>query len=142
METELIEKICAIRAEFDKLKEKYQSDIDLQDSVNASLDENEVPSADKIRREYQTKTDKDRLMRIGIVGAVKAGKSSLINSLFFDGKNILPKQATPMTAALTELTYGDEISVKIDFFTEDDISELNRKHNDYVRKFDELKGKG
>lgn len=141
METEIVEKICAIRAEFDKLKEKYQSDIDLQDSVNASLDENEVPSVEKIRREYQTKTDKERLMRIGIVGAVKAGKSSLLNSLFFCGKEILPKAATPMTAALTELTYGDEISVKIDFFTEDDISELKRKHNDYVRKFDELKGK-
>ena len=34
--------------------------------------------------------EKDRVLKIGIVGRVKAGKRSLLNALVFDGKNILP----------------------------------------------------
>ena len=48
-------------------------------------------------------SDTERLMKIGIVGRVKAGKSSLLNAIAFNGKNVLPKAATPMTAALTEI---------------------------------------
>ena len=34
---------------------------------------------------------KNNTLQIGIVGQVKAGKSSFLNSLFFDGENVLPK---------------------------------------------------
>ena len=42
-------------------------------------------------------------LQIGIVGQVKAGKSSFLNALFFDGENILPRASTPTTAGLTIL---------------------------------------
>lgn len=57
---------------------------------------------------------------IGIVGTVKAGKSTLLNALFFEGKDILPKAATPMTAALTKLTYSEEACAEIYYYTQDE----------------------
>ena len=49
----------------------------------------------------QAQQEQNRLMNIGIVGRVKAGKSSLLNALVFDGEPILPKAATPRLVALT-----------------------------------------
>ncbi|WP_411015822.1 dynamin family protein, partial [Salmonella sp. ZJQZ20_0076] len=43
----------------------------------------------------------NRILRFGFVGQIKRGKSSFLNSLLFDGESVLPKAATPMTAALT-----------------------------------------
>lgn len=48
-----------------------------------------------------------KVLKIGVVGQVKAGKSSFLNSLFFDGENVLPRASTPMTAGLTVLEYGE-----------------------------------
>ena len=45
------------------------------------------------------------ILKIGVVGQVKAGKSSFLNSLLFDGESVLPKASTPMTAGLTVLEY-------------------------------------
>lgn len=141
METEIIEKICAIRAKFDTLIKKHDKDNSFEDSVQAAFEDYSIPSEEKIREEYENKAAKERLLRIGIVGAVKAGKSSLLNSVFFGGKDILPKAATPMTAALTEITFGDEYSVKVDFFTDEDIKELKKKSDEYERRLEELKNK-
>ena len=54
----------------------------------------------------------NRDLKIGIVGQVKAGKSSFLNALIFDGKSILPKAATPMTAALTKIRYAEQATAK------------------------------
>ena len=80
--------------------------------------------------------DDHRLLRIGIVGRVKAGKSTLINALFFNGKSVLPKAATPMTAALTVLSYGDKLSAEADFFSEDDIRDIKQNHDKYISELD------
>lgn len=69
---------------------------------------------------YQRLESEDKILTIGIVGQVKAGKSSFLNALFFDSKNILPKAATPMTAALTKIRYSDNISAKVHFFSLND----------------------
>lgn len=55
-----------------------------------------------------------RKLKIGIIGKVKAGKSSLLNAMIFNGEDILPKAATPMTAALTILGYGEEFKFTIE----------------------------
>lgn len=57
------------------------------------------------------------VLKIGIVGQVKAGKSSFLNSLFFDGENILPRASTPMTAGLTMLKYGDSNKFIVEYFS-------------------------
>lgn len=135
---ELVEKICALRTQFENLAAKHSDDEGFADSVNAALDENEFLPQEKIREDYKKNAEKDRLLRIGIVGAVKAGKSSLLNSLFFDGQDILPKAATPMTAALTELSYGEQCEVTVDFFTENDIQSLREKSENYKRELSRL----
>lgn len=138
---EILEKVCSIRRSFDELIERHQDDTELADSVRSALDTAGFPPEEKIRQDYEKSAESARLLRIGIVGAVKAGKSSLINSVFFDGQDILPKAATPMTAALTEMTFGKECSVTVDFFTDEDIDGLRKKSAEYERRFFEAKNK-
>lgn len=61
-----------------------------------------------------------RKLSIGIVGAVKAGKSSFLNACIFNGEDYLPKAATPMTAALTRITYSETPKAIIHFYTVED----------------------
>lgn len=75
--------------------------------------------------------DENRVLKIGIIGRVKAGKSSLINSLLFNGKEVLPKAATPMTAALTSIGYADRFSAKVRFFSKDDIKQIRINADQY-----------
>lgn len=76
-----------------------------------------------------------RFLRIGIVGRVKAGKSSLLNALLFDGRDVLPKAATPMTAALTMIKYADSISAEVEFFSQSDIDDFRGKYEAYQDEF-------
>lgn len=56
------------------------------------------------------------ILKIGVVGQVKAGKSSFLNSLMFDGENVLPRASTPMTAGLTVLKYGEENQFEVEYY--------------------------
>lgn len=137
-DNEIIEKIVAIRAKFDELISSHSDDVGFADCVISALGNNEIPIAGKIREDYEKSTASERLLKIGIVGAVKAGKSSLLNALFFDGKDILPKAARPMTAALTELSYGEKVSITVDFFTDEDIAKLRERSEQYNREAEKL----
>ena len=90
----------------------------------------------------------NRTLKLGIVGEVKAGKSSFLNSLIFDGEDILPKAPTPMTAALTKISYSDTPKAKIVFYDESDwagieknsqlfLDELNKEYEKYSRENEE-----
>ena len=131
---EILENVCKLRNQFDILSARYSDDEGFVDCVNGSLEDNEFLPQDKIREDFNKNTANERLLRIGIVGAVKAGKSSLLNALFFNGNDILPKAATPMTAALTELSYGEKCEISIDFFTDNDIQTLREKSEIYTRE--------
>ena len=72
-----------------------------------------------IEQKKSAEVDSQKLS-IGIVGAVKAGKSSFLNACIFDGEDYLPKAATPMTAALTRITYSKTPKAIIHFYTEED----------------------
>ena len=78
-------------------------------------------------------------LQIGIVGQVKAGKSSFLNALFFDGENILPRASTPMTAGLTILEYGEQNALEVDYFTQKDWSFFERDSDAYKRVEEECK---
>lgn len=89
----------------------------------------------KQRLDALKKKEKEiRTLKIGIVGRVKAGKSSLLNMLFFGGKDVLPKAATPMTAALTCLRYSehDDYRAEIECFTDKDIQEIEKSAKLYL----------
>lgn len=89
----------------------------------------------KQRLDALKKKEKEiRTLKIGIVGRVKAGKSSLLNMLFFGGKDVLPKAATPMTAALTCLRYSEhnDYRAEIECFTDKDIQEIEKSAKLYL----------
>lgn len=56
-------------------------------------------------------------LSIGIMGQVKAGKSSFLNALLFEGREVLPVAATPKTANLTRISYGDTPLLTVEFYT-------------------------
>ena len=95
METLFIEKLKKV----DSIVERY--DDVTGEIAGTARSESGVTSAEVMEQELAKVVAENRLLSIGIVGRVKAGKSSLLNALFFGGKQILPKAATPMTAALT-----------------------------------------
>lgn len=80
----------------------------------------------------------NRDLKIGIVGQVKAGKSSFLNAMIFDGKGILPKAATPMTAALTKISYAEEQTAKVIFYSNKDWNVIEDLATKYDREYDRL----
>ena len=87
-------------------------DIDLVDSSISRLKE----KVSEIKTNAETLLANNCVLRLGVVGQVKAGKSSFLNSLIFDGEDVLPKAATPMTAGLTVIEYGKENEFEIEFY--------------------------
>jgi len=79
------------------------------------------------QRDAENAIDENRLMRIGIIGQIKRGKSSFLNALFFEGKDVLPKAATPMTAALTRINYAKESKAQVEYYTEKEWQDIKRK---------------
>lgn len=75
----------------------------------------------------------NRLLRLGVVGQIKAGKSSLLNSLLFSGKEVLPRAATPMTASLTHIAKSDRDEIEVVYYTKTDWKEIQEHANEYQR---------
>ena len=116
----MVDELVDLLSQLDDVTKTY---FDLLGTESESLiRENQIESVEKIKEYLKVLEDENRLLQIGIIGRVKAGKSSLINALLFDGKDILPKAATPMTAALTELSYGEALSAEVEFYTKDKVS--------------------
>lgn len=99
---------------------------------------------------YERLESVEKILTIGIVGQVKAGKSSFLNTLFFGSEDILPKAATPMTAALTKIRYSENISAKVHFFTLSDFETIEKGareckraiENEREKRNEVLKNKG
>lgn len=100
--------------EIGKVLETGRSMIDEQYIDNFDLEIKHVEDG------WQDVVDTNRTLKIGIVGGVKAGKSSFLNALLFRGRDILPKAATPMTAALTKISYSETPYAKIVFYEDKD----------------------
>lgn len=96
-----------------------------------------IKSVDEFKSDQAELERKERLLKIGILGRVKAGKSSFLNALIFGGENILPKAATPMTAALTILEYAKSPNFSVEFYTQKDLDEIATKAREYQSKFNE-----
>ncbi len=94
--------------------------------------ENSIARVSTIEDTYhELSSNANKLLNIGIVGRVKAGKSSLLNAIFFKGEDILPKAATPMTASLTLLCYGDN-QASVELFNQGDIADIKKEHDAYL----------
>ncbi|GAA9571483.1 dynamin family protein [Helicobacter pylori] len=127
---ELIQKSALI----EKMIEKQG----LQEKAGPFMSENAVIKTEELEKTLKGMQAENRGLKVGIIGRVKAGKSSLLNALIFEGKDVLPKAATPMTASLTILKYAQNLSAQVEFYDEKDIEELKRDHERYEKKFKEI----
>jgi hypothetical protein len=71
----------------------------------------------------------EQQLNIAIMGQVKAGKSSFLNALLFDGRQVLPTAATPKTANLTRISYGDSPALEVEYYTPEEWQDLQQLAN-------------
>ena len=80
----------------------------LNEFSNSNIDTSKIF---KIKENFINKINdfyrEDRKLNIGIIGQIKAGKSSFLNSLLFKGKDVLSKAVIPKTAVLTKIEYSE-----------------------------------
>ncbi|EJB74582.1 ATP/GTP-binding protein [Helicobacter pylori Hp A-26] len=120
------------------LIEKTLQEQGLQEKAKPFMSDNAVIKTKELEKTLKEMQAEDRDLKVGIIGRVKAGKSSLLNALIFEGVEVLPKAATPMTASLTILKYANTLSAEVEFYSPKDIAELRNEHERYVREFNRI----
>ncbi|GAA8671033.1 dynamin family protein [Helicobacter pylori] len=120
------------------LIEKTLKEQGLQEKAKPFMSENSVIKTEELEKTLKEMQAEDRDLKVSIIGRVKAGKSSLLNALIFEGVEVLPKAATPMTASLTILKYAKTLSAEVEFYSPKDIAELRNEHERYVREFNRI----
>lgn len=123
---ETLERICAILDNGKELIGDSKLIVGFQENVKNMLDH-----MDEI-------LEKERTLRIGIVGEVKAGKSSFLNALLFEGQDVLPKAPTPMTAALTKLSYSKTPTTTVYFYSMEEWKGIEKRAREYDATLDRL----
>lgn len=97
--------------------------------------------ADKdFKIKYQRANDKGRLLRLAVIGQVNAGKSTFLNTILFDGQEVLPPAATPKTANLTIIGYDDKCRIEVEFYEEREWKDLKtnaQKHEAEIKRHQE-----
>lgn len=76
------------------------------------------------------------ILTIGVIGQMKCGKSTFLNSFVFED-TVLPAATTPMTAALSVITYGEQKKVVAEFYTNDEWEEQKAQA---ARSLDDVAG--
>ena len=75
--------------------------------------------------EIKDKLEND-VLTIGVIGQMKCGKSTFLNAFVFKD-DILPAATTPMTAALSVITYGEKKRIVAEFYTSDEWAEQSMR---------------
>ena len=91
-------------------------------------------SATSISYEEIVEKIENDTLTIGVIGQMKCGKSTFLNSFVF-GDTILPAASTPMTAALSVITYGEQERIVAEFYTADEWAEQKQQA---ARSLDEV----
>ncbi|GAA9946299.1 hypothetical protein VN0902_13060 [Helicobacter pylori] len=120
------------------LIEKVIKEQGLQEKAGPFISENAVIKTEELEKTLKGMQAENRGLKVGIIGRVKAGKSSLLNALIFERKDVLPKAATTETSSLTILKYAQNLSAKAQFYDKQDMEELKRDHERYEKKFKEI----
>ncbi len=122
------------------LIEKVIKEQGLQEKAGPFISENAVIKTEELEKTIKGMQAENRGLKVGIIGRVKAGKSSLLNALIFEGKDVLPKAATTETSSLTVLKYAKTLSAEVEFYSQKDILELKNEHARYEREFQRMVG--
>ena len=108
------------------VSQRYQ---EFTESIDSTFLSELSSLAEQFKKDAQFSKEENRLLRIGIIGQIKRGKSSFLNSLLFNGQDILPKAATPMTAALTKIRYAAQPVASIEFYNENEWLQIEKRAN-------------
>lgn len=115
---------------FEELQEKKQKLLSLATKAK------EYGWIDATReKEIVDKLNNDTLT-IGVIGQMKCGKSTFLNSFVFED-DVLPAATTPMTAALSVITYGEQKKLVAEFYTKDEWEEQKMQA---ARSLDDVTG--
>ena len=94
------------------------------------FDNNEISNIlrlkETLQQDIQRFEQEQQTLNIAIMGQVKAGKSSFLNALLFDGKPVLPTAATPKTANLTRISYGEKPALEIEYYSKEEWLDLEQ----------------
>ncbi len=81
----------------------------------------QINNITEIEKDFLTELQRieadEQCLSVGIMGQVKAGKSSFLNALLFDGQPILPEAATPKTANLTRIAYSERPQLVVHYYS-------------------------
>lgn len=125
--------------EVEKINKVIENAVNQLKNYSTKID---IKSLEEVKNDLNKKIEdfnnEDRKLRIGIIGQIKAGKSSFINSLLFKGEDILPKAATPKTANLTVIKYNTQNSLNIEFYTKKEFNDI-LKRADFTDESNETK---
>lgn len=105
----------------------------LQTAAAGVREELKISSPVELRKNFKALSAEHAVLSIGVLGKVKAGKSSLLNALFFEGRSVLPHAATPMTASLTQLCYDEVPHAQVEFYSAADLEVLKQRSAEYNR---------
>ena len=89
--------------------------------LSSKATKSDMAMLDKLIENFKIKTEdfyrENRKLNIGVVGQVKAGKSSFLNTLLFNGEEILPNASTPKTATLTKMEYSEHNIIQVEYYS-------------------------
>lgn len=75
----------------------------------------------RIKANFQHRVDDfyrdERKLNLAVIGRVKAGKSTFLNALLFDGEDVLPSAFTPKTATLTKIEYAEQSAIEVEYYS-------------------------
>lgn len=107
--------------ELEKYNNFCKSLDDIVEKLIPYAETTEISAIENIKKNFISKTEdffrNDRKLNIAVVGQVKAGKSSFLNTMLFEGRDILPKASTPKTATLTKIEYSNENTIVVEYYS-------------------------
>jgi len=87
------------------------------------------------KQEIVDKINND-VLTIGVIGQMKCGKSTFLNAFVFED-DVLPAATTPMTAALSVITYGEQKRLVAEFYS---AAEWEEQKHQAARDLESVKG--
>lgn len=107
---------------FEELHQKKQNFISMVEKAREFkwFDSDDAKNS-KTADDLIAKINQDTLT-IGVIGQMKCGKSTFLNAFVFED-DVLPAATTPMTAALSKITYGEQKKIVADFYSTNDWEE-------------------
>ncbi len=110
----------ATQQQEERIQQLSQKVDNMKQGLASYMDEKDKEKMDQLTQSIQKKLEKfrteDRKLTLAVVGRVKAGKSSFLNELIFQGKDILPHAFRPKTATLTKIEYDAQPHMTITYY--------------------------